>query len=147
MLNNQAEPHLFLDFDGVLHATATNHDDQFGRMGCLALALAGSRCRIVISSSWRHHYPLTALLDWFPDDLRLRIVGATGPAEFGRWPRHREILAYVNKHRVAAWRALDDSWIEFPPGCPELIVCDPNRGLDAQQVTEIRTWLASTAGA
>lgn len=147
MLSNQAEPHLFLDFDGVLHAAATDDHGQFSRMGCLAMALAGHRCRIVISSSWRHHHPFPALLDRFPDELRQRIVGATGPAAFGRWPRHQEIVAYVNKHGVTAWRALDDSWIEFPPQCRELIVCDPNRGLDTPQVAAIRVWLGSTASA
>lgn len=145
MLINQAEPHLFLDFDGVLHAAATHRDGQFSRMGCLATALAGHRCRIVISSSWRHHHPFPALLDRFPDELRRRIVGATGPVASGRWPRHQEIVAYVNKHGVTAWRALDDSLIEFPPQCRELIVCDPNRGLDTPQIAALLDWLESAA--
>ena len=145
MLTIQAEPHLFLVFDGVLHAAAADDHGQFSRMDCLATALAGHRCCIVISSSWRHHHPLPALLDRFPDELRQRIVGATGPAAFGRWPRHQEIVAYVNKHGLTEWRALDDSLIEFPPQCRELIVCDPNRGLDTPQIAALLDWLGSTA--
>ncbi|HOF51280.1 MAG TPA: hypothetical protein PKX82_03175, partial [Rhodoferax sp.] len=40
------------------------------------------------------------------------------------------------------WRALDDSFFEFPPSCPELIPCNPNDGMAELQVQVLKQWLA-----
>jgi hypothetical protein len=135
-------PHLFLDFDGVLHPTSASPDDLFVHAYALSALLHGSTCCVVISSSWRHHHPMEALLDRLPNGLRQRVTGATGDAYIGRWARHREILAYVARFRISApWRALDDSWNEFPPQCPELIACNPNTGLGAKEEMLLQVWL------
>jgi hypothetical protein len=61
----------------------------------------------------------------FPESLRVQVAGVTGDAFVGRWPRNSEILIDVSK-RSGRWRALDDSCIEFPKDCPELIRCNPS---------------------
>lgn len=133
---------LFLDFDGVMHPTSAGTAELFCRAEPLLAALDGSDCAIVISSSWRHHHPLSTLLARLPRGISDRVVGTTGEPHVGRWPRHREIVAYVNGHEPSAcWRALDDSRIEFPPGCPELIACDPNHGFGSSQARVLKEWL------
>jgi hypothetical protein len=135
-------PLLFLDFDGVLHPCSAGVDDHFCRTSLLADALAGSHCRVVISSSWRHHFPLRKLLSSLPMAVQRLVVGATGAPHVGRWPRYNEICTYVRLHSPGSdWRALDDSWIEFPRSCPELIACDPNVGLALAQAEQLRHWL------
>ncbi len=137
------EPLLFLDFDGVLHPTSGRPNDRFCRGELLGEALAGSRCAIVISSSWRHHYSLGELIEALPSSLRDRVIGATGDPHVGRWPRYNEIATYLRQvGGGAAWRALDDSWIEFPEACAQLIVCDPNVGFAGTQAAQLRRWLA-----
>lgn len=137
---------LFLDFDGVLHPTSSGVADLFCRAYQLLEALEGADCAIVISSSWRHHHDMFTLLDKLPQRLAARVVGATGEAHLGRWPRYNEILTFLRGNVPAAdWRALDDSLLEFPPRCPELIACHPNFGFSAEQHSELKRWLACPA--
>ena len=59
----------------------------------------------------------------------------------GRWPLHSEILNDVLKRAgQGRWRALDDSWIEFPKGYPELIRYNPNSGMGIKESAELRRW-------
>ena len=44
---------------------------------------------------------------------------------------------------VAEWRAFDDAWIEFPAKCPELILCDPNMGIQEPKLQLLGAWLKS----
>ena len=136
-------PHLlYVDFDGVLHPTTGK--DLFCRMHLLEEALVGMDCQIIISSSWRFHHPFKYLQSLFPESLRGQVAGVTGDAFMGRWPRHSEILIDVSKRAAQGrWRALDDSWIEFPKDCPELIRCNPNSGMGSKESAELRSWLAS----
>ena len=132
---------LYLDFDGVLHPTTGK--DLFCRMHLLEEALIDKECQIIISSSWRFHHPFEYLQSLFPESLRGQVAGVTGVAFVGRWPRHSEILIDVSKRSgQGRWRALDDSWIEFPKDCPELIRCNPNSGLGSKESAELRSWLA-----
>jgi hypothetical protein len=134
---------LFLDYDGVLHPTSAVDADLFCRAELLLEALGGADCSIVISSSWRHHHPMRSLLARLPPRLAHRVVGATAEPHIGRWPRYHEIVSYAQGYAPAAdWRALDDSLIEFPPGCPELIACHPNHGFGKEQFRALRGWLA-----
>ena len=133
---------LYVDFDGVLHPTSGK--DLFCRMYLLEEALFGKDCQIIISSSWRFHQPFTYLLGLFPESLRGQVAGVTGDAFVGRWPRHSEILIDVsNRGAQGRWRALDDSWIEFPKDCPELIRCNPNSGMGSKESAELRSWVAT----
>lgn len=134
---------IFLDFDGVLHPTSIELGPLFCRAGLLIEVLEGTDCQIVISSSWRHHDDLAELLTRLPAALAGRVVGTTGAAHVGRWARHHEILQYLRDRALHTdWRALDDSVMEFPPGCPELIACDPSVGLGPGQCSRIRQWLS-----
>ena len=133
---------LFLDFDGVLHPASARPEERFSRVALLERSLAEHDCSIVVSSSWRFHHDFEALIEPLPVALRRRVTGVTGEARFGRWPRHQEILAFLREAaQPVDWRALDDSVNEFPPGCRELIACDPNVGLDERHLHRLQRWL------
>ena len=78
-----------------------------------------------------------------PESIKSKIDGMTGGAIIGRHARWNEIKTYVLENKIANWRALDDSHFEFPNPCPELILCEGSRGLEQNQVAEIRLWLAT----
>ena len=132
---------LMVDFDGVLHPTSADIDQFFCNAASLASTIAGYDCEIVISSSWRHHYSFQDMLEFFPASLGKSVVGTTGPPYIGKWPRYQEILNYCQANGVSDWRALDDALLEFPSPCKELILCDPNTGLAARQLTALKHWL------
>ena len=69
--------YLFLDFDGVLHPTW--HDCAlFSQLELFEQTILAHDCAIVISSSWRFQMDLSDLQSKFSQELRGRIVGATG---------------------------------------------------------------------
>lgn len=133
---------LFLDFDGVLHPTQLTSDAPFNRVQILEAALSGQDLGIVISSSWRFTHSLEKLQKILPSTISNLIVGATGSPVVGKHPRFNEIYAYLANHGPANWRALDDSYWEFPNPCPELIRCNPNTGITEKQAKEIKQWLS-----
>jgi len=99
---------------------------------------------VIISSSWRFHYPLNELLGFLPSSLRHLIRDVTPDVEPGPHQRFREILSYVDRIRgTQDWRALDDDTREFPKGCPQLIVCDGRTGIDHKSAEQLRLWLNS----
>jgi hypothetical protein len=130
---------LMIDFDGVLHPTSGG--PLFSRLSFLESGLLNFDCDIVISSSWRHHFSLQELLARFPETLRRSFVGTTGAPHVGKLPRYQECLNYCQANGVSDWRALDDSFLEFPSPCKQLILCDPNTGIDARQLAELKNWL------
>ena len=134
---------LFLDFDGVLHSTSTGEHLLFSKLDLLTEAISKNPCRIVISSSWRFHNDLDHLKSFLPT-IQEFIVGTTGDAFIGKWPRYNEIKQYLNRYDPwADWRALDDSFLEFPKYCQELILCQGKEGLTEKQILELSTWLLS----
>jgi hypothetical protein len=136
-------PVLFLDFDGVLHPGSGLGDTRFVHVNALEATLSRLEVRIVISSSWRFHFPLEDILQVLPTGLSQRVVGATGPAHIGRWARFHEIKAWIDRHEPGAdWRALDDAVFEFPKSCPQLIACHPQEGFGHRQGLELVRWLA-----
>ena len=135
-------PILFLDFDGVLHPGSGQEGNAFSCASLLDQALERSEVDIVISSSWRFHASLEHIVGWLPQGLSRRVVGVTGDAFIGRWARHQEILAWVERHRRGAdWRALDDATIEFPEACKQLIACSPRIGFSEREARVLRAWL------
>lgn len=133
---------LFVDFDGVLHPTSAQPSEHFSQMYLLEEALDGTECGIVISSSWRHQHSLQDLTGMFPMSLRSSIRGTTGGPYIGRWSRYNEILHSVQRYGARTqWRALDDSWNEFPKDCVELIACNPSVGFGREQAQQVRRWL------
>ena len=135
-------PLLFLDFDGVLHPSLQGIKGYFTRAPLLSDALDGLACDIVISSSWRFHFPPDELPGYLMPLLRERVVGFTGPAVVGRHARYMEIQSYVKRRAIVSWRALDDSFFEFPDNCPQLILCDGSIGIQEPQMVALRKWLS-----
>ena len=69
------------------------------------------------------------------------VVGTTGEASIGRYARHREIVEYTRCYRLTDWRALDNSFLEFPENAHGLIWCNPRTGVSAREVDALREWL------
>ncbi len=131
---------LFLDFDGVLHSTA-HGSVLFSQRTMLERVLENADCQIVISSSWRFHAELSQLREYFSKDLQTKVVGVTGEPYIGAYARFHEINAYVSGNDITDWRALDDSYWEFPKDCRNLIRCNPNTGLSLTEVNLVKSWL------
>ena len=135
---------IFLDFDGVLHPNFCQEEHYFSRIGYLMAALDGFKddVEVIISSSWRFHWPADVLLQKLPASLAPLVVGFTPEVDPGRHQRYREIHSYLKFRRGHAdWRALDDADKEFPKGCRELIRCEGRTGLDDSTVARLRLWL------
>ena len=134
--------YLFLDFDGVLHPT-THGSTLFSKARLLEDALMQYQCSVIISSSWRFHMSLDEIRLTLPEGIRHLIQGVTGEPYMGQYARYHEIVGYLydrDKH-FANWRALDDSWREFPDGCDNLINCNPNTGLTDLEIGRLIDWL------
>ena len=132
---------LFLDFDGVLHPTHFAGEDPFNRVHLLEESLAGSDLGIVISSSWRFTHSFEKLQKLLPSSISNLVIGVTGAPVIGKHPRYQEIQTFLQSHGGSHWRALDDSYWEFPTPCPELIRCNPNTGISEKQVQELNQWI------
>ena len=146
--------YLLLDFDGVLHPdrySLSNYDpdrvfrsnEVFSQAPVLAGLITEFPCQIIISSSWRFTYNLDEMKEKLPKVIAKNVVGVTGDAYIGPYPRYNEIQEYLisRNKSLYAWRALDDSKIEFPNGCTDLILCDPNTGIASKQIQELKKWL------
>jgi HAD domain in Swiss Army Knife RNA repair proteins len=132
---------LFLDFDGVLHPTHFAGEDPFNRADLLEEVLTNSAPAIVISSSWRFTHSPEKLQKTLPSFIAKLVIGTTGSPVIGKHPRFNEIKAYLNSYGTANWKALDDSYWEFPMPCPQLIRCNPNTGITPKQILELEQWL------
>jgi hypothetical protein len=142
---------LFTDFDGVLHPrpTAGRSSDLFCSMHLLEDVLREVPViEVVISSSWREHHPFDEMREYFAEDLRTRIVGVTAtlagelesvPRSLRAYPRHAECTAWLHRNRPqgTCWLALDDSPLEFAPGCTQLVVVDGAEGLTQQTAGDL----------
>ena len=141
---------LFLDFHGVLHPSPCAADALFARAPLLADAIrdAPPDVRVVIASTWRFELSPAQLRARLPEPLAERVIGDTGPPRHGPRSRYREILAYLDRFAADApdWRALDDTPSLYPPGCPQLIVCDPATGIDAPQLRALAAWWSTRPG-
>lgn len=146
--------YLFLDFDGVLHPnrySLSNYDPDrvftsneiFSQAPVLAGLITEFPCQIIISSSWRFNYNIDEIKEKLPKAIAKNVVGVTGDAYIGPYPRYNEIKEYLisRNKSLYEWRALDDSKIEFPNGCNDLILCDPNTGITSKQIQELKKWL------
>lgn len=136
---------LFLDFDGVLHPTHFAGESPFSRAHLLEEALAQFSPKIVVSSSWRFTHHLEKLQRTVPAFISSLIIGATGAPVIGKYPRYSEIQGYLQGYGPADWKALDDSYWEFPSPCPRLIRCNPNTGITDKQILELSKWLSNSS--
>jgi hypothetical protein len=134
---------LFLDFDGVLHPTHFAGEAPFARAHLLEETLTLFSPKIVVSSSWRFTHHLSKLQKTVPAFISSLMIGATGAPVIGKHPRFNEIQNYLAGYGPADWRALDDSYWEFPDPCSKLIRCNPNTGIGPKEVALLNAWLAS----
>lgn len=133
---------LFLDFDGVLHPSNLDKVPLFSKASLLSMALCDIDVPIIISSSWRFTHSIKELKAKLPSEIAKKIIDVTGPAVIGKYSRYNEIINYLSIHKnVTDWRALDDSYWEFPLPCPQLIRCNPNTGINICEVNLITDWL------
>lgn len=139
---------LFLDFDGVLHPVSGEPFQCLPRLE--ALLRDNPRIDVVLSTSWRLLHSLDELRAFFTQDLQRRIIGQTPvimqiEMPYRPYVRHREIREYLRRHTKLAKRRyliLDDDVTSFPPDCPYLILCDPNRGFDELIEATVRNHIA-----
>lgn len=156
---------LFLDFDGVLHHFSQDIVDEFSRLPRLVALLREPKfahVQIVISSSWRTRRlvhrrevimqmrPLEEMREYFPSDLRQRIIGLT-PYLGGlltNGVRQREIEAWLqaNNHEKSPWLALDDIDNLFDADCQNLVIVSGIGGLDDSDELRLRNRLKSRQG-
>lgn len=134
---------LFLDFDGVLHPTDFAGQFPFSRAALLEETLSQFAPKIVISSSWRFTHSLEKVQKILPSYIGQHIVGSTGAPVLGKHPRFQEIQNYLLSFGPVDWRALDDSFWEFPSPCSKLIRCNPNTGIGDKQILELNQWLSA----
>jgi hypothetical protein len=128
----------------VLQSTTTAIEDLFCKASLLNDLLSERPCNVVISSSWRFKSDLNNLKSKLPQPISRLVVGNTGSPEIGRWPRFSEIKQYLKMHRpLADWRALDDSFLEFPKDCSELILCHPKYGVTEKEIASLAAWLTT----
>jgi len=99
---------------------------------------------IVISSSWRFQYSLDELKDKL-GQLGSKVVGATGEAHVGPYPRFNEIFKYAEIYQISNWRALDDASYEFPDTEMRVFVCNPNVGVEDLQLMQLAQWIRHSA--
>lgn len=79
-----------------------------------------------------------------PTILQELVIDTIGETCFGRWPSFNEIKNYMVQRNICAiWRALDDSFMEFPCLSEQLVVCNPNMGIADTELTQLEQWLSS----
>ena len=134
--------YLFLDFDGVMHSTK-DHSVFFSQVTLLSKLIIKNPVNIIISSSWRFQFDLTQLKSYFPQNIQPQIIDTTGKAHIGQYSRYHEIKQYLEDKdkSMTDWRALDDTRLLFPPNCENLILCNPNYGLQQKQLDILEQWL------
>ncbi|MGJ7562298.1 HAD domain-containing protein [Variovorax sp. GB1R11] len=140
---------LFLDVDGVLHPVGADYSFSsssfFSHLPRLEELLREFRSvDIVISSDWRLAESIEQLQQYFSDDIRHRIIGATpqiDPSVVVRHQRQLEIQAWLdgNGCHDAEWVALDDWPSSFDAGFERLVLTDPKRAFDQDSFQELRS--------
>jgi len=133
---------VYLDFDGVLHPTSLVTEGLLSRVHLLEHLFENGCASIVISSSWRFTHSLPALQAKLPSILAKSVIDMTGDAIIGKHARYQEIINHVHSlEGPIDWRALDDSYCEFPSNCQELIRCNPNTGIGPKEIAQLNVWL------
>jgi len=142
---------LFLEFDGVLHPFSATA--RFAPVAPLKRAVQDAwlfrwawilddlldghpDVGIVVHSNWRLLAPDDELQS-FLGPLAPRFAGTTAPG-----PRWDSIARVVQENHLHDFKILDALPHAFPPGLPELIICDPEAGLQALSVQrQLERWL------
>jgi hypothetical protein len=135
---------LFLDIDGPLHPAGACGpmpdgtvfgEDLFRWIAPLMQMLNEMPdVEVVLHSSWRHAYggSFERLLHDLPAALAARVVGVTPVEVLGR---QESIEAYVRRHGIERYVAIDDAVYHFDEGLPWLVLCDQD-GLSSESTVE-----------
>ena len=125
-----------------MHSTK-DHSVFFSQVSLLCKLIIKNPANIIISSSWRFQFDLTQLKSYFPQNIQHHIIDTTDKAHIGQFSRYYEIKQYLEGHdkSLSDWRALDDTRLLFPPDCEQLILCNPNYGLQQKQIDILEQWL------
>ncbi|MEN3367127.1 MAG: hypothetical protein V7606_4401 [Burkholderiales bacterium] len=145
---------IFLEFDGVLHPASAvirivpvaplKRTIQAAWLLRWAWVLdelleAHADVGIVVHSNWRF-LAADDELQSFLGPLARRFLGST--PRTGRWD---SISSVVHQNQLRDFRILDALPMAFPSGLSELIVCDPEAGLQAFEVRrQLQRWLEAT---
>jgi hypothetical protein len=125
---------LFLDIDGICHpadACGPMPDGTvFGKdlfrwvQPLIDLLDETPHVEVVLHSSWRHTYKeFSKLLADLPPQLAARVAGVT-PVKV--LDRQSSIEAYVRRHRVQHFVAIDDARYHFDEDLPWLVLSGPD---------------------
>lgn len=133
---------LFIDFDGVLHATHGRGTimREFVWLPILKELIAGNNdIRIVVHASARRHTDpgFLGMRLGLPENVYLGVT----PRHLDRWPSIQAWLG--DRPEVVSFRILDDQKFEFPATPPaELILCKPQLGVSEERVQNaLKAWL------
>lgn len=133
---------IFLDLDGVLHPGLAGTLIYIPEFEAFLRAHPG--VRVVFSTTWRLQESLDDLRGYFSPDLRPRFIGVTPEVDDRRSAaRFEEIQLWLRQNTTSPirWAALDDTPDLFPPGCPQLVVCDTKRGVRPPQLRQLEVLL------
>jgi len=141
---SSALPTLFLDFDGLRHPLPPpvregrgKYRAPFDRADVLAAALAGVAVEIVLSTSWVTAFGRDVATEALPESLRHRVVGATADIVVGdpgwlQLTRYQQVRAYVERHAIVIWIAIDDDAEGWPDDQRHRLLCtQPEQGVTA----------------
>jgi hypothetical protein len=136
---------IFLDIDGVVHpsdaadvlVTEEGHLRFIGEAlfvwnHILQELVIGKDVQIVIHSTWRHHYQLHELQNFFPESIRHQVVAVTEGSN-----RIDSIHRFLSQHQdieVFGYVVLDDMLAAFQSNWPNLIACDGLMGISCSTV-------------
>lgn len=141
-------PLLFLDFDGVLHPQPDpfrlGQTEVFSCLDVLEAALRGLHYRVVLTTSWRAHFPLDELADMLGSVGP--VISATGylshmdPLTETHPIRQAEIERWLmfNDEESTPFLVVDDLPNLFAPGWTPLLLIDPDTGLMPEDGITIR---------
>lgn len=145
---------IFLDFDGATHPDRCFADNLFCRMPLIEEVLREfPRIQIVISSSWREHYSLDDIRDFFDAGMQDRVIDVTPIFERMKdlWPtgtapeyeRQWECELWMEENRPwgARWLAIDDRPTWFSPDCQNLLDTNPEFGFMSDDQVTLRQML------
>jgi hypothetical protein len=136
---------IFLDIEGVIYPGLPFVVVPFTAVNRLeAILTEFPECQIVISSDLRKRHGLSELKRFFSAGIAARIIGVTPVIQLSTyfW-RQREIEQYLGDadQVTDSWIALDDNPKYFSPHSPNVILCNPLRGIDEQIEMQVRSKL------
>lgn len=132
---------LFLDFDGVLNTPESWRargpdaldDDKLSR---LHQVIQATKCKVVVSSSWRVLHTLAELQAFLMLDDSV-VIGVT-PKKLDLWGRDEEIQAWLAGHpEVDKFAVVDDESSDLTGVEDRLVKTDTDTGLQEEHIGQL----------